>query len=81
MSSFRKPRNWLCFAAFAAAFWITIRVMAATVPAPVVDAADPTSTGGASFADEGRAPFADELPDPALDKMIGHFARAARSRR
>lgn len=32
MSSIRKPRSWLCFMAFAAAFWITFRVMAANGP-------------------------------------------------
>ena len=32
MSSIKKPHNWLCFVAFAAAFWITFRVMAADRP-------------------------------------------------
>ena len=68
MSSVKKPHNWLCVAAFAAAFWITFRVMAApaTPPAPV----HPIATG---------ATAEEEVRDPVLDEMIARFANAARA--
>jgi hypothetical protein len=39
MAFIRRPKHWLVLAAFAAAFWVTFRVMAAS-PAPFNFAAD-----------------------------------------
>ena len=61
MSSIKKPHNWLCFIAFAAAFWVTFRVMAA----------DPPLRAAIAVPAEGMT---GEFVDPALDKMIAHFA-------
>ena len=68
MSSIKKPQGWLYLTAFAAAFWITFRVMAAA-PVPV---------HGASVAAEVQDL---EVRDPALEQMIGHFAAAPGAQR
>ncbi|MBC8133051.1 MAG: hypothetical protein H7X95_08730 [Deltaproteobacteria bacterium] len=60
--------NWLFIAAFAAAFWITFRVMAAAPPPP----APPSEP----MAREDWSPR-DEIRDPALERMIAHWAAAA----
>lgn len=66
MAFIRRPNYWLCLAAFAAAFWITFRVMAAppAPPPPRVELAD----------DE-------ELVDPALEVLVARLASEARPAR
>jgi hypothetical protein len=65
MSSIKRPNNWLCVAAFAAAFWITLRVMAATPMPP------PSETAAAENVSDH------EIRDPALDRLISRFANRA----
>ncbi len=71
LTSVRRPMNWLCVAAFAAAFWITLRVMAA-VPPPRAGV-DPTAM------QDGTS--SGEVPDPALERMIARMARASTASR
>jgi hypothetical protein len=63
MSFIRTPRCWLCMAAFAAAFWITFRVMAS--PGTQADLA-------------AQAALADNVNDPVLGEMVSRFAATAR---
>lgn len=60
MAFIRRPNYWLCLAAFAAAFWVTLRVVAAPAAPlrPTADAVD----------------VATEVRDPALERMIARFA-------
>jgi hypothetical protein len=69
MSLLKAPRSWLFGAVFATAFWITIRVLAASTPAPAAPAPAPV--------DVEAQPWG-ESRDPALEKMISDFANAAR---
>jgi len=64
MAFIRRPNYWLCLAAFAAAFWITLGVVAAPVvpPHPSRDLVELND---------------DEPRDPALEQMIARFAGAA----
>jgi hypothetical protein len=74
MTFIRRPNRWLCFAAFAAAFWITLRVVAAPETAKPTNAlteVEPTSAL-TEVADD-----ASEVRDPALERMISRFAREA----
>lgn len=80
MSSNRRPQKWLCGVAFAAAFWITLRVVAAPVPpAPLMTSA-PSDT---SLITDRPSPSAEdaELRDPALERLISGLAQTARSGR
>ncbi len=70
MSSMKKPRTWICIAAFASAFWITLRVMAATPPPP------PPLRESVESMETEVASRVDEVRDPVLEKMIAHFASA-----
>jgi hypothetical protein len=70
MAFLKAPRNWLVAAAFAAAFWITFRVMAASAPVPM---ASPSATTDIEAS-------LGETRDPALEQMISDFASAARRR-
>ena len=69
MSQKNRPLNWLCVAAFAAAFWITLRVVAAAPPPPANSSFEPAGMG------ELLAP--DEIRDPALERMVARFAATA----
>jgi len=62
MPFIRRSNSWLVAAAFLAAFWITLRVMAAVPvpPAPLTEVAHDA-----------------EVADPALDVMIARFAGQA----
>lgn len=71
MSSIKRSHNWLCAAAFAAAFWVTLRVMAATAPPPTGSSKELTAAPSVVFADEVR--------DPVLEVMIARFASVARA--
>ena len=71
MAFIRRPNYWLCLAACAAAFWITLRVMAA----PAV-AARPTPGLTSNFATDFAEGVA-EVRDPVLEQMIARFAREA----
>lgn len=73
-SAVKRPLNWLCVAAFAAAFWITFRVMAASVPLPGGADLEPTASEQAS------SPAVD-VHDPALEIMISHWAQLPASTR
>jgi hypothetical protein len=64
MPFIRRPNHWLVMAAFAAAFWITFRVMAAP-PAPPAPRLE--------LADDG------EVRDPALEVMLARFAGEGRT--
>lgn len=77
MPSNRRPQKWLCGAAFAAAFWITLRVLAAPVPpAPLMVSSSP-DTG---LVTDQPSPSAEnaELRDPALERLISALAVTAR---
>jgi hypothetical protein len=64
MAFIRRPNYWLCLAAFAAAFWVTLRVVAAP-------AVSPHST-------RDLVELTDDQPrDPALESMIARFAGEA----
>lgn len=66
MPFIRRPTHWLVTGAFAAAFWLTLRVMAASpVPAPV----------------QLELAGAEDVRDPALEVMIARFAAEARMNR
>ena len=64
MPFIRRPNHWLVMAAFAAAFWVTFRVMAAA----------PEAHRPAAALTDGE-----DLRDPALEVMITRFAGAART--
>lgn len=53
--------KWLGLAAFAAAFWITLRVVAAAPPPPPVVVEPGSAADVASF---------EEVRDPALERLI-----------
>jgi hypothetical protein len=72
MAFIRRPNYWLCLAACAAAFWITLRVMAAPVAA-----AHPSLDPTADLAADPVGADVRELRDPALERMISRFAREA----
>ncbi|MEO5767315.1 MAG: hypothetical protein ABIS92_03105 [Polyangia bacterium] len=77
MSSNRRPQKWLCCAAFAAAFWITLRVVAAPVPpAPLMT----SSSSDTSLVTDQPVPSAEdaELRDPALERLISGLVQTAR---
>jgi hypothetical protein len=63
MPFIRRPNHWLVTAVFAAAFWITFRVMAA-LPGP------PPS--------QMELAGDEDVCDPALEVMIARLAGAAR---
>jgi hypothetical protein len=64
MSPISRPRFWLCSGAAAAALWITFRVITAdAAPAPRLPTEETAASG--------------EMPDPALDALIGRFAAEA----
>ncbi|HEY8923294.1 MAG TPA: hypothetical protein VIU64_02865 [Polyangia bacterium] len=66
MSSVARPRLWLLAVGAVSAVWITLGV--------VTVGAAPRARSG--WAPEARsAPF--EIPDPALDALIGRFAQQA----
>ena len=73
MSSNRRPQKWLAVAAFAAAFWLTLRVVAAPVPPPPQPSATPDSSQESSAYEEIR--------DPALERLIADLAASARRTR
>jgi hypothetical protein len=72
MALIRRPSYWLYFAACAATFWITLRVMAAPAAATRPDP-DSTAVLAADLAEVS----AGEIRDPALEQMIARFAREA----
>lgn len=76
MAFIRRPNYWLCCAAFVAAFWITMRVMAA--PAAAVRPNPMTAAGVVPDPVTGEG---EETRDPVLERMIGRFAREAREGR
>jgi hypothetical protein len=94
MSSFSKPRLWLCVAAFASTFWITFRVLDADAsPLGVSSTASaPTASGDAVSQDQvspDRQPVeaaqpvqaVQEVDDPALAALIHRLAVASRHSR
>jgi hypothetical protein len=76
MAFIRRPNYWLCFLACAAAFWITLRVVATPAAAA---RPSPDSTANPADLSEVAADeiAADEIRDPALERMIARFAREA----
>jgi hypothetical protein len=72
MTFIRRPNPWICLAAFAAGFWVTLRVVAApAVPQPT----KALTKALAEVAEEGAS--AADVRDPALERMISRFAREA----
>jgi hypothetical protein len=67
--SFKTRLLWV-FPAVLVASWLAVRSLAASSPEVVMD--DPPLSLGSQ---------ARELPDPALGRMIGHFADVARAAR
>jgi hypothetical protein len=65
---------WLGYAAAAAAFWVTLRVM--TAGAAPASASSPATVN--SMPTTARDGFAPETADRALQAMIARFARSAR---
>lgn len=77
MAFIQRPNHWLCLAAFAAAFWVTLRVVAAPAvpPNPTNALTEVAQDGATEVAEDGA--LAAEVRDPALDRMISRFAREA----
>lgn len=63
--------NWLCFAASAAGFWITLGVVTA-VPRPQPSPADRVGPASAPVDSANQA-----VVDPALERMVARLAKAA----